>query len=216
MGPEELAAAARAAVDAGAHALHVHPRDDDGAETMAAEHCAAVLLAIRAACPGTPVGLTTALTAEPDPARRLEHVAAWTVLPDFVSVNVVEPGFGELTDLLVRRGIGVEAGLWSLDDAGRFLASDLPRRSLRVLVEADDVDPDAAVATARAIARRIEGAGVTLEQVHHGEGPATWAVVRAARKAGYGVRIGLEDTLTRLDGRPAASNAELVADAAAL
>ena len=50
--PLELAADARATVDAGAEVLHLHPYDSDGAQTLAAEPCTAALRAIRRACPG--------------------------------------------------------------------------------------------------------------------------------------------------------------------
>jgi uncharacterized protein (DUF849 family) len=52
--PAELAADARRAAAAGAGALHVHPRSEDGAETLGAGACAAALRAVRAACPGIP------------------------------------------------------------------------------------------------------------------------------------------------------------------
>ena len=78
--PDELAAEARAAVGAGAGSLH--PYDEHGPETLAAEPCAAVLRAVRAACPGVPISLSTSAAIEPDPGRRYALVAAWTDLPD--------------------------------------------------------------------------------------------------------------------------------------
>ena len=50
--PEELAAAARACVAAGAVSLHAHPRDRDGHETLDPAHIAAAVRALRAAAPG--------------------------------------------------------------------------------------------------------------------------------------------------------------------
>ena len=113
----ELAADARRAVEAGAGELHVHPRDPQGAETLEAVPVAATISAIRACWPGTPLGLTTGLwAAGGDPARRLELVAAWEELPDYVSVNVSEPGFAELCRLST-------AGAWgsrrACEDHGR-------------------------------------------------------------------------------------------------
>ena len=52
--------------------------------------------------------------------------------------------------------------------------------------------------------------------MHHGFGVATWDVLRRAKARGHGWRVGLEDTLVLPDGRPAASNAELVSAALAL
>jgi uncharacterized protein (DUF849 family) len=71
---EDLAAAARAVVDAGAFAVHVHPRRADGAATLDPVPCGQAIAAIRLACPGLPVGLSTAAWIEPDPDRRLSRV----------------------------------------------------------------------------------------------------------------------------------------------
>ena len=85
--PEELAMDARVAVNAGAQTLHLHPYDDRGRETLAAEPCAAALRAVRAACPGVPISLSTSATIESDPRKRKVLVASWTDLPDLAGVS---------------------------------------------------------------------------------------------------------------------------------
>ena len=113
----ELGKAASAAVVAGAEALHVHPRDRHGDESLATPDIGAAVTAIRAAAPGTPVGVSTGLwIVHGDVERRRLAVLAWAQLPvlarpDFASVNVGEPGFGELADVLEHAGIAVEAGV---------------------------------------------------------------------------------------------------------
>lgn len=214
--PAELAAEARAAVDAGATSLHLHAYDDDGRETLAAEPCAAALRAVRAACPGVEVSLTTSAAIEPDLERRHALVAAWTELPDLVSANMGEDGIVALCDLLIARGVGIEAGLLSLGDAHAFVARGIAPRCVRALVEPLDQDPADATAHGAAMERVLAGASVALEQVHHGDGIASWAVNRRAVARGHGIRTGLEDTSVLPDGRTAAGNGELVAAAAAL
>jgi len=214
--PEEIAAAGAGAVAAGARALHVHARHDDRRDSLEPEHVDRVVRALREACPGTPIGLTTGLWATPGPDERLASVAAWSELPDFVSANMAEPRIAELCDLLLDRGIGVEAGLWSVDDVDRLAALPSASRFLRVLVEALDEEPDAAVASAAAISARLDELGIDLPQLHHGAGMATWAVLKAAVSAGHEIRIGLEDTLVLPDGRAARDNAQLVTAAGAL
>ena len=59
-------------------------------------------------------------------------------------------------------------------------------------------------------------AGITLEQVHHGYGPACWHVNRRGLARGHGIRTGLEDVTILPDGTPAQDNAALVAAAAQL
>jgi uncharacterized protein (DUF849 family) len=214
--PEQLAAAATEAVAAGAAALHIHQRNADGAQTLAAEPCGLALLAIRSACPGVPVGLTTGAWIEADPERRLELVAAWRVLPDYCSVNLVEPGSLRLVELLLERGIGVEAGLWTVADAETLLESGLADRCVRLLLEVMEEDADEALANVAAMERVLDGSGCTVPQLQHGEADTTWPVLVRALESGRDLRIGLEDTLELPDGRRAAGNGELVAAAVEL
>lgn len=214
--PDELAAEARASVDAGARVLHLHPYDAGGLQTLAAEPCAAAIRAVRAVCPGIPISLSTSAEIEPDPARRRSLVAAWTELPELVTANQGEEGIAELCDVLLKRGIGIEAGLLSLTDAETFAASGLPDHCVRAMVEPLGEDPEAALAEAEAIETVLTEARIPLEQVHHGDGLASWAVNRRGAARGHGIRTGLEDTPVLPDGSPAAGNGELVAAAAAI
>jgi uncharacterized protein (DUF849 family)/adenine/guanine phosphoribosyltransferase-like PRPP-binding protein len=213
--PDELAREARAAVGAGADLVHIHAYDA-GAESLAARPVAAALRAVRAACPGVPVSLTTSADVEPDPRRRLELVAGWTELPDVVTANQGEDGIVELCEHLIGRGVGIEAGLLALPDAHAFVRSGLADRCVRVLIEPLDPEPEAAVAHAAAMEDVVTGAGIALEQVHHGDGIASWAVNERALGRGHGIRTGLEDTTVLPDGSLAAGNAELVRTAAVL
>lgn len=214
--PEELATAAREAVDAGARSLHLHAYDEYGRETLAARPCAAALRAVRAACPGVPISLTTSASVEPDPEKRRELITAWTELPDLVSANMGEQGILELCELLVERGIGIEAGLLSLADAHVLVDSGIAPRCVRALVEPLSPDPDDAVALAAAIEQVLADGGVQIEQVHHGDGIASWAVNRRAVARGHSIRTGVEDTPVLPDGRTASGNGELVAAAVRL
>ena len=214
--PAAIAEAARASVEAGAGVVHVHAYDDHGAETLAAEPCAAVLRAIRGLCPGVPVSLTTSADIEADPAARHALVASWTELPDLVTANQGEPGIADLCELLLARGVGIEAGLLTADDAHAFAASALAERCVRVLMEPLDADPAVAVAHAAEMERVVLAAGITLEQVHHGDDLASWAVMRRSYERGHGTRAGIEDMTVLPDGTLASGNAALVRAAVAL
>jgi uncharacterized protein (DUF849 family) len=215
--PPELALEAHHAMLAGAGAVHVHPRTAAGDESLEPHTCAAAIEAIRRSCPGLPVGLTTGAWIEPDPERRSWLVARWDILPDFASVNASEDGTVSVAAALLRRGVGVEAGVAVVEDARRVVELGLGDRCLRILVEIhEEKDPQAAVAKAAAIDAELEASGVDAPQVHHGAGPATWAVIEAAAARGHDVRVGLEDTLVLPDGRVARDNAELVGEAVRL
>jgi uncharacterized protein (DUF849 family) len=71
------------AVAAGAGAIHVHPRDAHGRESLAAYELAAALDAIRAACPPTPIGVSTGAWIVSHVEQRLAFIGAWEILPDF-------------------------------------------------------------------------------------------------------------------------------------
>jgi uncharacterized protein (DUF849 family) len=70
----ELARDAAACVAAGAGAIHLHPRDEEGRERL--EVVDEVVRVVRAAC-GVPVGVSTGAWIEPDLERRLALVRAW-------------------------------------------------------------------------------------------------------------------------------------------
>jgi len=214
--PAELAAEGRAAINAGARVLHLHPYDDDGRQTLEAEPCAAAIRAVRAACPGVPISISTSAEIEPDPERRRALVAGWTELPELVTANQGEEGILNLCALLVERGVGIEAGLLSLSDAHAFVASGIGHRCVRAMVEPLGEGPEAALAEADAIEEVLAAGGVSLEQVHHGDGLASWAVNRRGAARGHGIRTGLEDTPVLPDGTQASGNGELVAAAAAI
>jgi uncharacterized protein (DUF849 family) len=214
--PERLAAEARAAVAAGAQSVHLHPYDADGRETLDADDCAKAIRAVRTACPNIPISLSTSAAIEKDPERRLRSIAAWFEMPDLVTANQGEDGILEVCELLLARGIGIEAGLLSVRDAQLFVATGLASRCRRVMIEPLDANPDEAVRHAEAMERMVIDAGIALQQVHHGDGIASWAVNRRAVARGHGIRTGLEDTPVLPDGQPARDNGELVKAAMAI
>ncbi len=214
--PAAIAEAARAVAAAGARSVHVHAFDEAGRETLESSACARVLGAIRERCPGIPISLTTSASIVPDPRERLGVVEAWEELPDLVTANQGEPAIVELCESLLARGVEIEAGLLSVDDARAFVRSGLAARCRRVLIEPLDADPDVAVQHAARIEDVLRSAGIALEQVHHGYGVACWAVNKRGLYRGHGIRTGLEDVTSLPDGTPARDNAELVTAAARL
>ena len=216
--PAELATEALAAARAGARAIHVHPRAADGAQSLAPSLVLPAVAAIRAAT-ALPVGVTTGIWAvSGDADLRLSLVEGWTGpdKPDFASINVNEPGIDALADLLLSLGIAVEAGVWTVADAGLLAASTLAAKAFQVLFEPTSRVPGEAVAEASAASAAVLAAGITAPQVHHGYGQATWDVIRWALREGFAVRVGLEDTTVLPDGSVATGNAGLVAAAVRL
>ena len=119
--------------------------------------------------------------------------------PDYASVNVSEDGAFEVMRALSERGIGIEAGVWSVEDGRRLMAAGPPRRADPHPRRAVDADPEKAVALVAAIREEVQGAPI----LQHGDGAATWPLLEDAVRHGLDTRVGLEDTLE-------ASNEELV------
>lgn len=213
---QEIADDAAACVAAGATLLHLHAYDEDGVETLAEPAVTRAVEAVRARCPGVPISMTTFAQIEPDPVRRLETIDAWTVLPDLVPANQGEEGIVELTDLLVARAVGVEACVFTVDDAETLVRRGQVERFRRIVVEPMEADPDEACRHALAMEEVLARAGVLLEQVHHGMGTASWPVLRQAVARGHGLRTGLEDVDVLADGSPAGGNLALVREAVRL
>ena len=213
---EEIAADAAACVEAGEILLHLHAFDEHGEETLEAGPVGRMLTAVRAACPGVPINVTTFASIISDPAHRLRLVDGWTVLPDLIAANQGEEGIDDLSALLSARGVGIEACVLSVDDVRTFLRRGSWSRFARLVVEPLEPVPEDAVALAEEMESELRPAGVRLPELHHGVGPASWTIMRRAVSNGHSIRTGLEDTLVLEDGSPAVSNAQLVAAAFAI
>ena len=210
---EELARDAASCVPAGARAIHLHPRDSEGQETLEADVVDEVVKKVRGAC-GVPVGTTT--SAEIDPEGRLGLVRAWRE-PDYASVNLSECGALELMEALVGIGVGIEAGVWTVEDAKRLAASGLGDRITRILVEPGELqfrdssgDKGAdAVGLVEDIHGALDELGLASPRLQHGDGRVTWVLLRDAVRRGLGTRVGLEDTLLDPDGERTTGNEAL-------
>ena len=207
---EELANDAIAVRMAGADELHIHPRDENGHETLEASHVSRALLAIRASIAAEiPIGIGTGTWIKPGGRERHRLIEEWIILPDYYSVNLNEDDAVEVIDLLTRKGIGVEAGLWTARDVERFVSEVDPNKCLRVLIEMTADDPATALREAgramEILAREKCGLPVL-----HGEGGSVWGCVAEAARLGLSMRIGFEDGHSLPDGSVAENNASLV------
>lgn len=204
----ELARDAKACVDEGAGAIHLHPRGPDGGEDLRAEVVDDVVSMVRTAC-GVPVGVSTGAWIEPDVGRRVALIRSWRT-PDFASVNVSEVGSFEVMAACLDVGIGVEAGVWTVEDAELLVSSRLSERVLRVLIEPVAVSKRDAVAVVKTIHAVLDRHDLAVPRLQHGDGEATWVLLSDAIRRGNHTRIGLEDTFQDPDTALTRSNASLI------
>ncbi|TCM45097.1 uncharacterized protein (DUF849 family) [Kribbella sp. VKM Ac-2568] len=205
--PAELAEGAHSAASAGAEAVHFHPRGQDERESLAWRDIQPAVAAVRERCPGLPLGVATREEIVPDLPTRLSLLSEWETGPDFASVNWHEEGAEQVAELLLKRGIGIEAGLFTPAAARKFLTWQGP--IVRVLVEAlPGISPgDDGISAARAILGELPD---TFDLVVHGENEWAWPVLEWARGERYGLRAGFEDMLAGPGGKQVRSIGELV------
>lgn len=211
---DELARDAAACVAAGAGSVHLHPRDPEGRERLDRDVVDNVVRVVRDTC-GAPISVSTGAWIEPDRARRIDLISEWRE-PDFATVNVCEDGAGDAMDALLAAGVRIEAGIWSVEDVERLLATGFADRVARILVEPVDVAPVHAVEVVNAIHAALDSNETYAPRLQHGDGGATWILLRDAVQRGLDTRIGLEDTVHLPNGEQARDNAALVEAAYAL
>ncbi|KAA0022108.1 3-keto-5-aminohexanoate cleavage protein [Antrihabitans cavernicola] len=208
--PDQLAHDAHAAVLAGAESVHLHPKDDHGNDSLDSARVAAALGAVKREV-NTPVGVTTGAWIDADPAARVASIRRWNSLPDYASVNWHEDGAEDVAAVLIERGVGIEAGLFTVDAVRTWQASRFAGECFRVLLELpDELSAAETVETADsmlAVLRRGPGSPRILL---HGQGMSCWPALRYAGELGLDMRIGLEDTLLLPNGESAPDNRALV------
>ncbi|QPC92030.1 3-keto-5-aminohexanoate cleavage protein [Mesorhizobium sp. INR15] len=211
---EAMADDAAACVAAGAAELHIHPRGADGRESLGAVD--ATVLAVRQACPGTLVGVSTGAWIENDAERTRKAIAGWRELPDYASVNLSEADAPDVMNLLRQRGVGIEAGLATVADAERYVSLAGHESVLRILIEIDIQDLSLALEEAHGIAAVLARAGLRRPILLHGVDATVWPFVELAHQRRWSTRVGLEDGKTLADGTTAKDNAAIVAAAVAV
>lgn len=211
---DAMIADSEACISSGAGELHIHSRDQDRNESLA--HVDELVRGIRSACPGTLVGVSTGAWIENDIALTRQRIQAWSDLPDYASVNLSETDAPEIFSILEAKGVGIEAGIATVQDAKRFVSLPQRDRVFRVLFEIEEQDLNQAEATLHGIETVLIEAGVQRPILLHGFDATVWHFVREARNRRWSTRVGFEDGCSLEDQSMAVSNAQLVAEAVAL
>jgi uncharacterized protein (DUF849 family) len=169
--------------------------------------------AVRLAAPTALVGVSTGAWIVPDPDVRVKVISRWKELPDSASVNFSEEGADALAQVLLSKGVAVEAGLCDAYASQKFVDSGLAADCIRVLLEPQEQEIESARATVRKIRSALDRGRIKLPRLLHGTEATTWKIMEDALDNGYDIRIGFEDTVKLPDGRVAGSNADLILEA---
>ena len=123
-----------------------------------------------------------------------------------------EEGALALAELLLSRGVPVEAGLSDVSGTQVFVSSGLASRCLRMLLEPFESSAPTALKNLEQIEAMLDAAGVKLPRTLHGLNHTAWDLIDAAAARKYDTRVGFEDILTLPDGTSAPGNGALVAE----
>lgn len=205
--------AAISSIHKGATSVHFHPRDDQGKETLIGKFVDEQIGELRGIIENIPIGISTGEWIEPDLTRRLELIEKWQVPPDFVSINYDEPGSDQVTEVITKKGIKIEAGLNSLASAQNFTASHPKGEFLRILIEPQEQILEEAIQNINEIKDHLKPYNLPFPYLLHGYDATCWDLLKMALDQGYETRIGFEDTLTLPNGEAAKSNEQLIEQA---
>lgn len=130
--------------------------------------------------------------------------------PRFASVNIHEENAGDVISQLHQKGVGIEAGIWTVESAEKFISLAFSSVCMRVLIEPMEKNLDEAINNARSIISVLRKNKIRVPLLLHGQNESAWKILAYARAIGLSSRMGFEDTLVLPDGNPAQSNRALI------
>ncbi|WP_029902420.1 3-keto-5-aminohexanoate cleavage protein [Prevotella sp. 10(H)] len=214
---EEILNEAVQSVIAGAQEIHFHVRDKNGIESLNGQFVAEQMSLLKRFLPQIPIGISTGEWMESDVDKRKQLIKEWTVLPDFVSVNISEDNFEGIIEILLEKGISIEAGISTPQEVIALVKSGLLKHCFRILIEPDDLTLQDALNNVSEIEKIILPVLTSHDILLHGYNNDTcWGLVEKAFERKYSTRIGFEDTVFIDENIKATSNAELIKKALSL
>ena len=223
----ELAEAARGAAEAGASVIHLHARTDDGRPTQDAARFQEIIAAIRTACPDVIVQVSTGGAVGMSRAERLQPVA---LLPEMATLDCGTLNFGG-DDIFVNTENDIIAFAKALQDARVAKELECFEKghvdTVLRLVKKGQIRPPLHFSFVLGVNGGMTGEKRDFRFLRESiPADATYSVAGIGRYEfplaelaiadGGHVRVGLEDNLYVEKGVLAASNAQLVAKAAAI
>lgn len=190
--------------------FHIHCYDENGNESLKPDDVNNLVSMVKTISPEIQIGISSGDWIEPDLAKRKNYIKGWTNVPDFISVNIIEDDAIEISELLISKGVKIEAGLNEKKAAELFVESGLDKNCLRILIEPEPEILKEAIECIDGIEEVLNRNGVELPRLLHGFNSVSWEILREAKRWGYDSRIGMEDTIYLKNGETVKSNLELI------
>jgi uncharacterized protein (DUF849 family) len=220
---DELLQDLRECFRAGATGVHLHVRDETGAETLdpvvVNETCRRVREVAGEVGVAPEIGLTTGEWIVPELGRRKAMIREWEAV-DCATVNLSEKGFEDVMQVMLDSGIGIDVGLWAPAEIDMILSSGFLPHLQRVSIELAPGEPHFLTGDPSDLAQQVndalDEAGCRCPRLTHGMNDWTWPLVKDAFRRGHDTRVGFEDSVLLPNGTRAQDNAQLVQAALAL
>jgi len=190
--------------------FHIHCYDKKGNESLKPEDVNNLVALVKSISHEIQIGISSGDWIEPDLAKRKSYIKAWLHLPDFISVNMIEEDAIEISELLISKGVKIEAGLNEKKAAEIFVESGLYKNCFRILIEPEPEKLKEAIECIDEIEEVLDRNGVEVPRLLHGFNSVSWDILREAKRRGYDSRIGMEDTIYMENGEGVKSNLELI------
>ncbi|WP_170750973.1 3-keto-5-aminohexanoate cleavage protein [Ruegeria lacuscaerulensis] len=213
VGIDDIVSTAKACFSAGAHGLHLHVRDAQGAHSLDPGRYLEAITELRRAVPGMDIQITTEAAGIYDVAEQLDYLTK--VQPEWVSISVRE----------IARSPELAANVYAV-------CAEMEARVQHILYDAEDAallsywQADGTVKSAQTdrllvLGRYTQGQESALEDLDQFPlGVSPWMVCAfgkqehaflcLAASRGGDVRVGFENSLYRPDGTVWADNAASV------
>ena len=197
----------------GCKVFHIHCYDKYGKESLKPDDVSNLISLVKNIAPEIQTGISSGDWIEPDFKKRKSYIQAWEVIPDFISVNMIEDNAVEISNLLISKGVLIEAGLNEKKAAQIFAESGLRKGCCRILIEPEPEIFDDAISVVNEIEGILNKYKIKIPRLLHGFNSVSWEMLREARRRGYDSRIGMEDIIYLENGEKVKGNLEIVIEA---
>lgn len=190
--------------------FHIHCYDESGNESLKPKDVNQLVSVVKNISPEIQIGISSGDWIEPILEKRKNYITSWDLIPDFISVNMIEDDAVEISNLLISRGVMVEAGLNEREAAEIFVKSNLNTSCCRILIEPESEIFDHAIQEVNEIEKILDSANMQIPRLLHGFNSVSWDMLIEAKRRGYDSRMGMEDTIYLENGEMVKSNLVLL------